>query len=356
MLFIGETVGNKKGPKVDIAVDPLEGTTLCAKNMPGAIATMAMADGGTPAQRPRRLYGEDRDRSRLSEGRGRSRRARRGEHPQPRQGQGRQALRDHRAGARSPAPCRHDRGRAQDRRRGAADHRRRRRRRHPYRRPRQLPASTSISASAARPRACWRRRRCAASAARCSAGWCSTPRRSASAPARWASPTRARTTRSRTWCAATACSPRPASPTAPCCAASSSARNVIETETVVMRSVTGTVRWIKAEHRQLESFISIERAMSAVVIRPVGADERAAWEPLWRGYLVSVAASRRHRYHPAATSPIGRAQAFALERLCRRKLCRPRSRPIYLVGQARRRQRYRQDAGVAEDEPPAFRA
>ena len=34
MLFIGEEVGTKKGPKVDIAVDPLEGTTLCAKNMP----------------------------------------------------------------------------------------------------------------------------------------------------------------------------------------------------------------------------------------------------------------------------------------------------------------------------------
>jgi fructose-1,6-bisphosphatase II / sedoheptulose-1,7-bisphosphatase len=47
MLFIGEQVGNKRGPKVDIAVDPLEGTTLCAKNMPGAIATMAMAEGGT---------------------------------------------------------------------------------------------------------------------------------------------------------------------------------------------------------------------------------------------------------------------------------------------------------------------
>ena len=47
MLFIGETVGNKHGPEVDIAVDPLEGTTLCAKNMPGAIATMAMAEVGT---------------------------------------------------------------------------------------------------------------------------------------------------------------------------------------------------------------------------------------------------------------------------------------------------------------------
>jgi fructose-1,6-bisphosphatase II / sedoheptulose-1,7-bisphosphatase len=52
MLFIGETVGNKNGPKVDIAVDPLEGTTLCAKNMPGAIATMAMAEGGTLLNAP----------------------------------------------------------------------------------------------------------------------------------------------------------------------------------------------------------------------------------------------------------------------------------------------------------------
>ena len=52
MLYIGETVGLKAGPKVDIAVDPLEGTTLCAKNMPGAIATMAMADGGTLLHAP----------------------------------------------------------------------------------------------------------------------------------------------------------------------------------------------------------------------------------------------------------------------------------------------------------------
>src|SRR5579864_1099166 len=52
MLFIGEKVGNKTGPKVDIAVDPLEGTTLCAKNMPGAIATMAMAEGGTLLNAP----------------------------------------------------------------------------------------------------------------------------------------------------------------------------------------------------------------------------------------------------------------------------------------------------------------
>jgi fructose-1,6-bisphosphatase II / sedoheptulose-1,7-bisphosphatase len=52
MLFIGEQVGAKNGPKVDIAVDPLEGTTLCAKNMPGSIATMAMAEGGTLLNAP----------------------------------------------------------------------------------------------------------------------------------------------------------------------------------------------------------------------------------------------------------------------------------------------------------------
>src|ERR1700720_132801 len=52
MLFIGEKVGTKAGFKVDIAVDPLEGTTLCAKNMPGAIATLAMAEGGTLLHAP----------------------------------------------------------------------------------------------------------------------------------------------------------------------------------------------------------------------------------------------------------------------------------------------------------------
>src|ERR1700704_7111052 len=46
MLFIGEEGGGKTGPKVDIAVDPLEGTTLCAKNMAGADATQARARGG----------------------------------------------------------------------------------------------------------------------------------------------------------------------------------------------------------------------------------------------------------------------------------------------------------------------
>jgi fructose-1,6-bisphosphatase II / sedoheptulose-1,7-bisphosphatase len=44
MLYIGEKVGSG-GPKVDIALDPLEGTTICATGAPNALAVIAMADG-----------------------------------------------------------------------------------------------------------------------------------------------------------------------------------------------------------------------------------------------------------------------------------------------------------------------
>ena len=54
--------------------------------------------------------------------------------------------------------------------------------------------------------------------------------------------------------AATACSRRPASPTGSLLTGVKFRKDVIETETVVMRSVTGTVRHIKAEHRQLDKF------------------------------------------------------------------------------------------------------
>ena len=47
MLYIGEEVGNKRGPRVDIALDPLEGTTIAAKNLPNAIAVVAIAESGT---------------------------------------------------------------------------------------------------------------------------------------------------------------------------------------------------------------------------------------------------------------------------------------------------------------------
>ena len=46
MLYIGEDIGIGDGPDVDIAVDPLEGTTLCAKAMPNALAVLAIAERG----------------------------------------------------------------------------------------------------------------------------------------------------------------------------------------------------------------------------------------------------------------------------------------------------------------------
>lgn len=46
MLYIGEEVGIGEGPEVDIAVDPLEGTTICAKAMPNALAVLAIAERG----------------------------------------------------------------------------------------------------------------------------------------------------------------------------------------------------------------------------------------------------------------------------------------------------------------------
>ena len=46
MLYIGEEVGTGHGPEVDIAVDPLEGTTICAEAEPNALAVIAMAERG----------------------------------------------------------------------------------------------------------------------------------------------------------------------------------------------------------------------------------------------------------------------------------------------------------------------
>lgn len=46
MLYIGEEVGTGEGPKIDIALDPLEGTTITAKGGPNALAVIAMAEEG----------------------------------------------------------------------------------------------------------------------------------------------------------------------------------------------------------------------------------------------------------------------------------------------------------------------
>src|SRR5207248_9079954 len=47
MLYIGERVGTGAAPRVDIAVDPIEGTTLVAHGMPGAVSVITVAERGT---------------------------------------------------------------------------------------------------------------------------------------------------------------------------------------------------------------------------------------------------------------------------------------------------------------------
>lgn len=47
MLFNGEHVGDGTGPEVDVAVDPIDGTTLCAKGMPNALSVLAVSERGT---------------------------------------------------------------------------------------------------------------------------------------------------------------------------------------------------------------------------------------------------------------------------------------------------------------------
>ena len=52
MLYTGEILGNKSGPKFDIAVDPLEGTNFAANNLPGALSVIAIAEKGNLFKAP----------------------------------------------------------------------------------------------------------------------------------------------------------------------------------------------------------------------------------------------------------------------------------------------------------------
>ena len=52
LLYVGEEVGTGRGPEVDIALDPLEGATLAAKDMPNALSVIAMAPRGTLLHAP----------------------------------------------------------------------------------------------------------------------------------------------------------------------------------------------------------------------------------------------------------------------------------------------------------------
>src|SRR6266700_1800092 len=115
------------------------------------------------------------------------------------------------------------------------------------------PASTSTWGSAERPKGCWPRRRCAASAAKCNAGSCSTPQKSTSAAKMGIKDPRkkyeiADLVKGDCLFAATGVTD------GALLDGVKFRKDVIETETVVMRSATGTVRWIRAEHRQIGKF------------------------------------------------------------------------------------------------------
>ena len=137
MLYIGEEVGTA-GPEVDIALDPLEGTTLTASDMPNALTVIAMAPRGTLLHAPD-VYMDKLHRpsvpnypkdvvSSLT--------CRPGTGAGAGQGARRQGQRHHRPRAGTPA-ARGSGGRNPlDRRGDPADHRWRRRRRHPLRRGR----------------------------------------------------------------------------------------------------------------------------------------------------------------------------------------------------------------------------
>ena len=170
MLYIGEKVGNGTGPEVDIAVDPLEGTTICAKLMPNALAVLAIVGARRLPACARHVHEQDRHRSGLSGGRRRSRRVGGGQPRRARQGEGRADLRHHGLPARPAASRGADPRGARGGRRRAAHSGRRHRGRDLDDGPGRDRRSTSISDRAAPPRACSRRRRCAASAVRSRGG------------------------------------------------------------------------------------------------------------------------------------------------------------------------------------------
>src|SRR6056297_229643 len=128
MLYIGEEVGTGDGPGVDIALDPLEGTTLTAKAMPNALTVIAMAPRGTLLHAPDVYM----DKLAIGPGYPTDVVARTGRSPG--QGQGLQAVGYHSLHPRTPPPSGDDRRRAQHGCSDPPDHRRGRCRRHALRR------------------------------------------------------------------------------------------------------------------------------------------------------------------------------------------------------------------------------
>ena len=129
MLFNGEYVGTGDGPLCDVAVDPVDGTALCAKGMANAIAVMAVAERGTMFDPSAVFYMEKLVTGSAGRRRRRHHRPGRGQRPRGRQGQGREPRGRHRLHPRPTPPRRHRPRDPRDRRPHQVHLRRRRRRR-----------------------------------------------------------------------------------------------------------------------------------------------------------------------------------------------------------------------------------
>ena len=143
MLYNGEEVGDGTGAQCDVAVDPIDGTTLMAKGMPNSIAVIAVVRARHHVRPVRRvLHGEDRDRGGVRR-RHRHHRAGGREHLPRGEGQARLPRRRHRLHPRPPPP-RGARPPGPRHRRADQVHQRRRRRGRDQRRPprhRRRPAA-----------------------------------------------------------------------------------------------------------------------------------------------------------------------------------------------------------------------
>ncbi len=126
MLYNGEHIGDGTAPEVDIAVDPLEGTELCAKGLPNAIATIALSERGTMFDPGPCVYMLKMATSRDMAAPARPRPAARRDARADGQGEGRVGRRPRGDHARPPAPRRGDGGDPRGRRAHPADPARRR--------------------------------------------------------------------------------------------------------------------------------------------------------------------------------------------------------------------------------------
>src|SRR6202451_1198512 len=116
MLFNGEEVGDGTGPAVDVAVDPIDGTRLCANGMPNAVSVLAVAERGSMYDPSAVFY-------MTKPATGPARRG--GDHRGSREGEGHPAAGRHR-GHPGPAAARGaDQGGPRGRRQDPPDHRRR---------------------------------------------------------------------------------------------------------------------------------------------------------------------------------------------------------------------------------------